>query len=219
MSAKKDIPVRQRALVLQGGGALGAYQAGAIRVLCEFLSDKDKKNNENQRNGPLFDIVAGTSIGAMNAAVLVSNVVSRKKTWKEAAEVLERFWRDDAKEEEKEDEKKGGLSSTPDFSNWWWNKAKRQNMFHAEPEHATRYYSVKEYFKHGASNVFSSPIPKFDSKFGDQDNLWLAYSSKPLQETIERYSKDNDNNENKGDLRIATTWDKREQDYLSSAWT
>jgi hypothetical protein len=39
----------------------------------------------------------------MNAAVLVSNVVNRKKSWKQAAEGLEHFWTDEAKEEEIED--------------------------------------------------------------------------------------------------------------------
>jgi len=123
MSIKNDIPQKQRALVLQGGGALGAYEAGAIRELCECLvdcEDKGKNNNDNnnEKDGPLFDVIAGTSIGAVNAAVLVSNLVNRKKSWKQAAEVLEHFWTDEAKEEEKEDEKKGGLSSNPDICRW-----------------------------------------------------------------------------------------------------
>jgi NTE family protein len=50
-----------------------------------------------EKEGPLFDIVAGTSIGAMNAAVLISNVVNRKKTWEEAAKELENFWIDEKK--------------------------------------------------------------------------------------------------------------------------
>jgi NTE family protein len=58
---------RQRALVLQGGGALGAYEVGVLKVLCKKLT----KGTENgQTDEPLFHIVAGTSIGAMNAAVL-----------------------------------------------------------------------------------------------------------------------------------------------------
>ena len=32
---------KRRALVLQGGGALGAYEAGAFKALYEFLSKKD----------------------------------------------------------------------------------------------------------------------------------------------------------------------------------
>jgi NTE family protein len=198
MSAKKDIPQRQRALVLQGGGALGAYESGALTVLCEYLTNQDKGNDN--KDGPLFDIVAGTSMGAMNAAVLVSNVVNRNKTWKEAAKELENFWIDEEK----------GLSSAPDFSKWWWEKAKKQNMFTASPEAARRYYSVKEYFRYGTPNVFSSLPPKPDSKFADPDNTWLVHDSNPLQSTIERYSKD----ENNEKLRIATSWDKREPRLL-----
>ena len=42
MSAKNDVPEKQRALVLQGGGALGAYEAGALSILHECLSHEDK---------------------------------------------------------------------------------------------------------------------------------------------------------------------------------
>ena len=55
MSKKGNIPSKQRALVLQGGGALGAYQAGAVQALYKHLPA-----NENKQGG-LFDIVAGTS--------------------------------------------------------------------------------------------------------------------------------------------------------------
>ena len=51
----------------------------------------------------------------MNAVVFVRNIVNRKISWKEAAEVLEQFWTDDGKEAEKGNDKKGGLSSTPEF--------------------------------------------------------------------------------------------------------
>jgi patatin-like phospholipase/acyl hydrolase len=54
---ENDIPNKQSALVLQGGGALGAYEAGALTVLCKELTYE-------YREGPLYDIVAGTSIGA-----------------------------------------------------------------------------------------------------------------------------------------------------------
>jgi NTE family protein len=47
---------RRQALVLQGGGALGAYEAGVIRGLCA-------------RDGFTPDVVTGVSIGAVNAAV------------------------------------------------------------------------------------------------------------------------------------------------------
>ncbi len=56
----------------------------------------------------------------MNAAVLVSNVVNRRKRWKEAVGVLEDFWMDE----------KNGLSSTPDI-NKWLDDAKKQKNFNA----------------------------------------------------------------------------------------
>ena len=68
---KNDI---QRALVLQGGGSLGAYEAGVFEVLYYWIK-KDIDDNEN-----VFDVVAGTSIGAINAALLVS-YVKENKTW------------------------------------------------------------------------------------------------------------------------------------------
>ena len=99
--------------MLQGGGALGAYEAGALSILCECLSHEDKLNEE--KDGPLFDTIADTSIGAMNAVLFVRNVVNRKISWKEADRSASTFWTDEAKKEEKGNDKKGGLSSTPDF--------------------------------------------------------------------------------------------------------
>jgi NTE family protein len=52
-------PPRQIVLVLQGGGALGAYQAGVYQGLCEA--------------GVVPDWVIGTSIGAINGAIIAGN--------------------------------------------------------------------------------------------------------------------------------------------------
>lgn len=219
MSVENDFPQKQRALVLQGGGALGAYEAGAISVLCEHLIDNDKvrkNNNNNEKDGPLFDVVAGTSIGAMNAAVLVSNVVNRKKTWKEAAEVLAHFWTDEAKEEEK----KGGLSSTPDFSKWLLDEKGKPKIFNASAEAVRKYYSVKQYFFAGAPNFFHpKKTVELDARFQDNNdifgNKWQVYNSKPLEETIIRYSKaESGKKKDDDELRIATSWDKRQPRLL-----
>ena len=67
------IPTKERALVLQGGGSLGAYEAGAYRGIYEFLSKWDRDHGNEKKS--TFDIVAGTSIGAINSAVLVSYVI------------------------------------------------------------------------------------------------------------------------------------------------
>ena len=65
-----------KALVLQGGGALGAYQAGVY----EALLDSDSK----------LDWVAGVSIGAINAALIAGNpprqrVARLKEFWNEVS--------------------------------------------------------------------------------------------------------------------------------------
>ena len=59
-------------LVLQGGGALGAYQAGAYAALCEA--------------GMEPDWVAGVSIGAINAALIAGNPAKLR------VERLSEFW-------------------------------------------------------------------------------------------------------------------------------
>src|SRR5438046_9967514 len=81
MSSNNIIPKKQRALVLGGGGALGAYQVGVLKILSRRLMEEDKKNGEEGRL--LFDVVAGTSIGAMNGAVLVSEFLKTEK-WQDA---------------------------------------------------------------------------------------------------------------------------------------
>jgi NTE family protein len=87
MSKKNSIPSIQRAIVLQGGGALGAYEAGVFQALYEKLHS----TNGNKQSS-LFDIVAGTSSGAMNGAMLVSHVV-QNGTWQGSVEKLNDFWK------------------------------------------------------------------------------------------------------------------------------
>ncbi len=63
---------RETVLLLQGGGALGAYECGVYRAL--------------EERGILPDLVAGVSIGAVNAAIIAGNPRG------EAARTLEAFW-------------------------------------------------------------------------------------------------------------------------------
>jgi predicted acylesterase/phospholipase RssA len=93
----------QRAIIFQGGAALGAYEAGVYQALVEKLTkyDEDRtKKDPNTVKRPLFDIVAGTSIGGMNAAIVVSSVTRKdgKKiedpaTWLESARTVIDFWK------------------------------------------------------------------------------------------------------------------------------
>jgi NTE family protein len=59
LAAKRRLPFEVVALVLQGGGALGAYQAGVYEALSEA--------------GIHPNWISGVSIGAINAAILAGN--------------------------------------------------------------------------------------------------------------------------------------------------
>ena len=179
----------QRALVLQGGGSLGAYEAGVFEVLYYWIK-KDIDDDEN-----IFDIVAGTSIGAINAAFLVSYVIKRRReeikdvgeSWKGSAEELKEFW-------------KSRLASNINLNKWWpfswdekswtlaWDILSRINSFVATGEAARRYYSAKEFIISGASNVFLPNLPpKTDSKFFDNfivPNIWYRYDNSRLRGTV-----------------------------------
>ena len=95
-----EFPTKQRALIFQGGGALGAYEAGVYRVLYDWISKHIENKDKN-----VFDIIAGTSIGAINGAIILSHFLEKKNDdvnkslnaseyWKGSAEKLERFWQD-----------------------------------------------------------------------------------------------------------------------------
>jgi NTE family protein len=59
-------PYRKTGLVLVGGGARGAYQAGVLRGLAEILGKRFGAR-------PLFEVVTGISAGAINAAFVASH--------------------------------------------------------------------------------------------------------------------------------------------------
>lgn len=70
--SRKTTPSAQTVLVLQGGGALGAYQAGAYTALAQA--------------GQEPDWVAGISIGSINAALIAGNPQEKR------AQQLRAFW-------------------------------------------------------------------------------------------------------------------------------
>jgi NTE family protein len=70
--ARQDVPFECVALLLQGGGALGAYQAGVYQALAE--------------TGLCPDWVAGISIGAINSAIIAGNHPDKR------VEKLREFW-------------------------------------------------------------------------------------------------------------------------------
>ncbi|HSV22147.1 MAG TPA: patatin-like phospholipase family protein, partial [Xanthobacteraceae bacterium] len=73
-TAERRLPFECVALVLQGGGALGAYQAGVYEALAEADINPDW--------------VAGVSIGAINSAIIAGNEPA------ERIAKLRTFWRE-----------------------------------------------------------------------------------------------------------------------------
>jgi NTE family protein len=72
-------PVKKTALVLQGGGARGAYHVGAIKAIAEITE---------RRRSP-FKIVCGASVGAINAA----SIAVASNDFQAGARHLEDLWR------------------------------------------------------------------------------------------------------------------------------
>lgn len=73
MCMQKSTPENfETVLVLQGGGSLGAYECGVYKTL--------------HRHGINFDIVSGTSIGAVNASIIAGS------RGDDPAKSLEEFW-------------------------------------------------------------------------------------------------------------------------------
>ena len=79
MSARKDSHSSKSkteiVLVLQGGGSLGAYECGVYKAL--------------NKNGINFDILAGSSIGAINTSIIAS---AQNAGRDDASSILEDFW-------------------------------------------------------------------------------------------------------------------------------
>jgi NTE family protein len=193
---------KQRALILSGGGALGAYQVGVLETLSKRITQEDKEKGDNNRL--LFDIVAGTSIGAMNGAVLVSQYL-KTRNWHAAIEQLKQFW---TREEE-------GLASTlsnqalEETYGWkkWHEESKKKNTKCdiASAEAARRYYSVKYYILKGARRVHKPLKTRYDLKFFDDPiNSWYIHSSDLLRDSILKFA----------ECPIATSYEKNEPRLL-----
>jgi NTE family protein len=193
----------QRALVFQGGGSLGAYEAGVFHVLYHWIK-KDLSENEN-----IFDIIAGTSIGAINASIIMNHFLDNKskdsnskgesprevlKYWEGTPERLLDFW------------KKISSHSILDYplhllkNTWDFYKNLSAQMFPyyrsftdlvISGESLRRYYSTKKRIVFGEPHVFSPlffspfPTPLFN-KFFDYfpSTWWYQYSNQPLKEFI-----------------------------------
>jgi NTE family protein len=170
-------PNINRALIFQGGGSLGAYEAGAYNAINEDISAYFR--TEGRENEPIFHIVSGTSIGAINATLLVS-YVKENKTWEGSGEMLVDFWE--------------YLSTQPSVENIpyftaYWDSWRKLDSRIASGESARRYFSTKEFIFKGVPNVFVPKTPLPDHRFFDPSNTWYIYDNRPLKESLEKFAK------------------------------
>jgi NTE family protein len=190
---------KQRALVFQGSVALGAFEVGVFKKLYQMIKQKDE--NWEKR---MFDIVAGTSAGAINAAILTSHV-KQKETWEGSAEKIEEYWKYHLSVPTPAITKQGVYWWDENYQ--WWGKyydtvttSGIDSRTVASEEAARRYYSAKYFFTYGVPTVFSPtfPFPESDSKFFDNNplfpptNLWLRYSNNPLRESLQHLDRNGD---------------------------
>ena len=185
----KRYQIFKEVLVLQGGGSLGAYEAGVYKALYEMTTKYDKERGFKDK--PLLDIVAGTSIGAINSAIIVSYVMENN-TWEGSSERLNEFWEYLSKE--------SSLDHIPGFTHWWDYLHNNINHNIATGEAARRYYTTKEFSVIGVPTVFSPLPPQVDTKFFDPQNIWYRFDSGPLKRSLERFAK----------FPIATTFDEKD---------
>jgi NTE family protein len=171
------IPNVNRALIFQGGGSLGAYEAGVYKAVNEDISEYFR--TEGRGNEPIFHIVSGTSIGAINAALLVS-YVKENRTWEGSDERLITFWEYLSTQ--------STVEKISYFTNYWdsWRRLDRRI---ASGESARRYFSTKEFILKGVPNVFVPKMPLLDNKFLDPSNTWYIYDNRPLKESLEKFAK------------------------------
>lgn len=71
-------------IVLAGGGAKGAYQAGALRSIYRFLEQHDALRKVR--------VISGTSIGSWNALFWLANLIRPDSGWS-GQSVHEKWWR------------------------------------------------------------------------------------------------------------------------------
>ncbi|MGZ5550163.1 MAG: patatin-like phospholipase family protein [Nitrososphaeraceae archaeon] len=160
----------ENVLILQGGGSLGAFACGVFKALV--------KNNIK------IDIVAGTSIGGVNASIIAGSI---QKDSPETA--LEQFWLELAE---------GDINShSYPFTNWLLYGLTNPLTSVADTTrniHGSQIKSLSSFYKSavfGNNKVF---IPRWKPEYAFNDpeyfnpNKWTyLYDHSPLIKTLEKY--------------------------------
>jgi NTE family protein len=171
--------VIENVLILQGGGSLGAFGCGVFKALCQ----KRIK----------LDIVAGTSIGGVNAAIIAGS-----KNVKHPEQLLEEFWLELA-------ENFVDLDSFTPFSPYLEQLAANSRYFSSSISQQSNNESertIEEYRNKTIMSFFSSAMfgndkmfkarwrPEYaftDPEYFQPAKWTYLYDLSPLAKTLERY--------------------------------
>jgi NTE family protein len=171
--------VIENVLILQGGGSLGAFGCGVFKALCQ--------------KGIKLDIVAGTSIGGVNAAIIAGS-----KNVKHPEQLLEEFWLELA-------ENFVDLDSFTPFSPYLEQLAANSRYFSSSISQQSNNESertIEEYRNKTIKSFFSSAMfgndkmfkarwrPEYaftDPEYFQPAKWTYLYDLSPLAKTLERY--------------------------------
>jgi NTE family protein len=171
--------VIENVLILQGGGSLGAFGCGVFKALCQ--------------KGIKLDIVAGTSIGGVNAAIIAGS-----KDVKHPEQLLEEFWLELA-------ENFVDLDSFTAFSPYLEQLAANSHYFSSSISRQSNNESertIEEYRNKAIKSLFSSAMfgndkmfkarwrPEYaftDPEYFQPAKWTYLYDLAPLAKTLERY--------------------------------
>ena len=171
--------VIENVLILQGGGSLGAFGCGVFKALCQ--------------KGIKLEIVAGTSIGGVNAALIAGS-----KNVKHPEQLLEEFWLELA-------ENFVDLDSFTPFSPYLEQLAANSRYFSSSISQQSNNESermIEEYRNKAIKSFFSSAMfgndkmfkarwrPEYaftDPEYFQPAKWTYLYDLSPLAKTLERY--------------------------------
>jgi NTE family protein len=186
-SSPADDRTLENVLILQGGGSLGAFGCGVFKALAN--------------NNIKLDMIAGTSIGGINAAIIAGS-----KDEKHPEEALEQFWLELS--ESFVDLDTAALPSLPKFveemllpSGYYYNLATgpleprnySSSTMNAD-EHAIKIKQLRSFYSSAIFGNNKMFIPRWrqetaltDPEYFAPQNWTYMYDHSPLVKTLEKY--------------------------------
>jgi NTE family protein len=182
-SITKKNDALENVLILQGGGSLGAFGCGVFKALA--------KNNIK------IDIIAGTSIGGINAAIMAGSKVKEH-----SAQLLEQFWLELSESYIDLDKfapyhtlsQQIEHSISPNFQWWFPPLSGTEKYFTNRKEHEVKLKQIRSFY---SSAIFGNDkmfLPRWTQKSDTMDPEYFSpqtwtymYDHSPLAKTLEKY--------------------------------